>query len=551
MEGSPVSRSTPVIDLAETSVSTSRLQAMAESKGDKGVVGANESTVEAVPHDLKRKTARGALVSTFGQGSNFVLRVGSMVILARLLNPADFGLVGMVTACTGFLGLFRDAGLSMATVQRASINRVQTSTLFWINFAVGVLLAALCALAAPLLTRFYHEPRLLWVTVATGAGFVFNGVATQHRAMLQREMRFATLTAVDLISLLASIAVGIGMACLGLGYWALVGMALAAPAVGAIGVWAVGGWIPGPPRRGADVLSMIRYGGTVTLNTVVVYLAYNIDKVLLGRFWGAEVLGIYGRAYQLINLPTENLNSTIGQVAFPALSRLQNDPERLKSYFLKGYGLFLSLVMPITMGCALFAEDIVRVFLGAKWDAAVPVFRLLAPTIFTFALINPLAWLMMATNRAMRSLKIALLLAPVVILGYIAGLAYGPIGVATGFSMATVLLAVPVSIWATRDTPITPIDALKVVMRPLCSIVIGAGAAIAAWNFWIYSVNPPLLRLICANTVLFGTYLVVLCFVTDQRAVYLGLIREIGIWPLPRRRGAKEPVESGTVQPAD
>jgi O-antigen/teichoic acid export membrane protein len=545
MERATVSRSLPAVD-QEANVSAPGVEAIAESNEDAGFVGARDSTFEAAPHDLKRKTARGALVSTFGQASNFVLRVGSMVVLARLLNPTDFGLIGMVTACTGFLGLFRDAGLSMATVQRASINRVQTSTLFWINLAVGALLAVLCALVAPFLTRFYHEPRLFWVTVATGAGFFFNGAATQHRAMLQREMRFMTLTATDLISVLASIAVGIGMAYLGFGYWALVGMALAVPVVSAFALWVVGGWIPGPPRRGADVLSMIRYGSTVTLNTVIVYLAYNIDKVLLGRFWGAEVLGIYGRAYQLINLPTENLNSTIGQVAFPALSRLQNDPERLRSYFLKGYSLFLSLVMPITVGCALFAEDIIRVFLGPKWDAAVPVFRLLAPTIFTFALVNPLAWLMMATNRATRSLKIALLLAPVVILGYMIGLAYGPIGVATGFSVATVLSALPVIIWATRDTPITATDALKVVMRPLCSIVIGAGAAIAAWNFFIHSLNPTLLRLTVANTVLFGTYAIVLCFVTDQRPVYFGLIREMGIWPFDRRKN-KEAAEEGSV----
>src|ERR1051325_7212632 len=126
---------------------------------------------------------------------------------------------------------------------------------------------------------------------------------------------------------------------------------------------------------------MLLFGGTVTLNNVIVYIAYNVDKVLLGKFYGAEALGIYGRAYQLINLPTENLNSTLGFVAFPALSRVQNDPARLRSYFLKGYSLFLSVVVPITMGCALFAPDIIRVLLGSKWNEAAPLFRLMAPTI--------------------------------------------------------------------------------------------------------------------------------------------------------------------------
>jgi PST family polysaccharide transporter len=260
-----------------------------------------------------------------------------------------------------------------------------------------------------------------------------------------------------------------------------------------------------------------------------------MDKVLLGRFGGAEVLGFYGRAYQLVSLPTENLNTTIGMVAFPALSRLQNDPERLRNYFLKGYGLFLSLVMPITMACALFAEDIIRVFLGAKWGAAVPVFRLLAPTILTFALINPLAWLLLAGGHAGQSLKIAFIIAPVVIAGYVVGLPYGPNGVATGFSVSMLLLAVPVMRMATHGTSITTIDALKVVTRPLLSILIGAGATMAAWSF-IRFLNPPLLRLIAANVVLFGIYAFVLLFVMGQKAVYFNLLREIGVWRSRRTR---------------
>jgi PST family polysaccharide transporter len=508
------------------------------------VPGTGDSSGESALHDLKAKTARGALVSAFGQGANFSIRMVSMVILARILVPEDFGLVGMVTACTGFLGLFRDAGLSMATVQRASITRAQTSMLFWINLSVGLILGALCAALAPVLVGFYHEPRLFWVTVVLGLGFVFNGASAQHRATLQRDMRFSVLVMIDIAALLASIAVGVGMAASGQRYWALVGMTVSQPLVSVLGVWVAGGWIPGPPRRSAGVLSMLHYGGTVTLNSVIVYLAYNVDKVLLGRFWGAEILGVYGRAYQLVSLPTDNLNSTIGQVAFPALSRLQNDPARLRSYFLKGYGLFLSLVMPITVGCALFAEDIVRVFLGPKWGAAVPVFRLLAPTILSFALMNPHAWLLLATGRAVRSLKIALVIAPIVILGYVGGLSYGPTGVAIGFSISTMILAVPVILWSVKDTTITPLDELKVIMRPFLSILMGAGAALAASSF-IQVLAQPLLRLIIANAILFGVYAIVLLFVMGQKGIYVELIRQLGVWPLARRRSSHQSLQAG------
>jgi O-antigen/teichoic acid export membrane protein len=497
-------------------------------------------------HDLKGKTARGALVSTFSQGSNFVLRLGSMMVLARILAPEDFGLVGMVTACTGFLTLFRDAGLSMATVQLVSISREQISMLFWVNLVFGGVLAALCVAIAPILTRFYHEPRLFWMTVVIGTSFIFNGAAAQHRATLQRSMRFAVLAIIDVASIAVSIAVAICIALAGQRYWALVAMVVCPNAVGLIGVWLADGWVPLSPRRGTDVISMIKYGGTVTLNSVIAYVAYNTDKVLLGRFWGAEALGIYGRAYQLINLPTDNLNSTIGLVVFPALSRLQNDPQRLRNYFLKGYGLFLSLVMPITMACALFAEDIVRVFLGPKWGETVPLFRLMAPTIFAFALKNPLAWLMLATGGAAKSLKMALVITPIVILGYAVGLRYGPTGVATGFSVVTTLLAFPVIFWATHGTPVNGFDALKVLVRPLLSILVAAGVTLVVWNF-IHSLSPVLVRLILANLVLFGVYAGMLWFVMGQKEVYIDLFRHLGIRRFGRWRKKVESAEPGAA----
>ncbi len=134
---------------------------------------------------------------------------------------------------------------------------------------------------------------------------------------------------------------------------------------------------------------MMHFGGTLTLNGLVVYIATNFEKILLGRFWGVDAVGLYGRAYQLINIPTENLNSAAGEVAFSALSRLQHDPHRLKKYFLKGYSLVLALTLPITIACALFADDIILVLLGPKWKAAATILRLLAPTMLVFAIANP------------------------------------------------------------------------------------------------------------------------------------------------------------------
>src|SRR5690349_8238735 len=120
--------------------------------------------------NFKEKTIRGGVAKVGAQATTFLLRLGSLVVLARLLDPKDFGLVGMVTAFTGILNLLRDFGLSAATVQRATVTDEQTSTLFWINNFVGVILAIGTFLAAPLAAAFYHEPRLIWITRAIAAG---------------------------------------------------------------------------------------------------------------------------------------------------------------------------------------------------------------------------------------------------------------------------------------------------------------------------------------------------------------------------------------------
>jgi O-antigen/teichoic acid export membrane protein len=500
--------------------------------------GVAEARLGDVDHDdLKARTAHGALVSLAAQAATFVMRTGSMMVLARLLTAKDFGLVGMVTAITGGLALLKDAGLSAASVQRASVTREQTSTLFWINLALGGLLAVLCVGMAPALVAFYGDQRLFWVMVVSGTGFIFNGAAAQHQAMLQRSMRFGIIASVNIISLALGIAIGVGLASAGWGYWALVMMAVSVPVAYMLGTWLATGWVPRKPQRRSGIRSMLMYGGTLTLNNLVVYVIFNADKVLLGRFFGAEALGIYGRAYQLINLPTDNLNATIGSVAFPALSRLQHDPPRLRSYFIKGYSVFLSLVMPVTLWCALFANDIILVMLGPKWHEAAPIFRSLAPTILIFGLTNPFSWLLMANGQAGRLLRIGLVVGPVIMLGYILGLGRGPQGVAIGLSLAMLFVFVPLILWAKQGTLITLTDVLRSAIKPALAVAVGL-ATVMVFSSEVVRINSAFLRLSVESSIFFGVYLVMLLGVMRQMAVYQDLIRTTGLWSIISRRSS-------------
>lgn len=474
--------------------------------------------------DLKQKTIRGGLARLCAQAANFLLRLGSLMIVARLLDPKDFGLVGMVTAFTGVLNLFRDFGLSSATVQRAAVTDEQISTLFWINMLVGVLLGLLAVVMAPLIAAFYHEPRLVWVTVVLAAGFLFNAAGVQHSALLQRQMRFTALAVIGVISLIMGTAIAVGGAKAGYGYWALVAMTVTAPLTATIGFWLATAWIPGMPRRRSGIRSLMRFGGTVTLNGLVAYVAYNLEKVLLGRFWGVDAIGIYGRAYQLVNIPTDNLNAAVGEVAFSALSRVQDDPGRLKRYFLKGYSLVLSLTVPITIVCTLFADDVILVFLGPKWKEAAAIFRLLAPTILIFALINPLGWLLYSLGLVERSLKIALVFAPLIIAGYVIGLPYGTKGVAFTYSAVMMLWVIPHILLCIHGTVISFQDILLAVSRPLASSIAAAGLALGV-RLFSGQLMSPFPRLVLESTVLLVAYLGMLLLFTGQKSFYLDLLR--------------------------
>ena len=312
-------------------------------------------------------------------------------------------------------------------------------------------------------------------------------------------------------------------------------MTISQPMASVVGAWMATGWIPDRPRRGAGIRSMLRYGGTVSLNNLIVYVAYNLDKVLIGRFCGAEALGVYGRAYQLISLPNENLQSTLGLVAFPGLSRFQGDRVGLRRYFLKGYGLFLSLVVPIVVGCALFADDIIVVFLGSKWREAARIFRLLAPAMLAMALANPFGWLMLASGRAGRCIRIALVVTPMLVLSYSLGLRYGAEGVAGGFSICMMLSIVPVLLWAKHGTLITVRDIVRAATPASMAAAMGVGGTLAVRSM-LDGVSPAFVRLVTESVVLFGVYLFGLMFIMGQRSVYFELLREMGLRAVDDRR---------------
>jgi len=310
----------------------------------------------------------------------------------------------------------------------------------------------------------------------------------------------------------------------GYGYWAIVSMTITLPLATTIGLWLSTGWIPGRPRIAGGLGSMLQFGCGATLTGFLSYITNNADKLLLGRVWGTEATGLYSRSFYLINFPSENLNTTIGEVAFAALSRTRGDPDRFRRYFLKGYSLVVTLTLPLTVVCALFAEDLVVVVLGPRWASAAEIFRILAPTILVMSISNPLGWLLNAQGLIRRGVYIGLFSAPLMIIGILIGLPYGPHGVATAYSAVMAIKVIPTMLWALRGTGIRGRDIVGALAIPLAASLTAAGLAFGAGALYAPALSP-VLRLGLELGTFGAAYVASLLLLAGEKALYLDLFR--------------------------
>ncbi len=415
---------------------------------------------------------RSGAVTMTSQGILYILQIVSVAILARLLTPEDYGLIAMVTAVTVFARLFKDLGLSAATIQKPGITIDQLSSMFWINVSMGLMMTLAVAALAPVAAWFYEEPELLGITRALALTFFIASLATQQGALLTRQMRFTALSAVQITGVLVSMTVSIAIALRGGGVWALVSGTLAASATGAVGMWVISDWRPGWFVKGSGVRELLGFGANVTGFGVANYFHRNLDNVLIGRVWGPGQLGLYTRAYALLMLPIANLRGPLNRVALPAMSRLQDQPQRYRSFFLHYVSILAFLSMPLVGFLYVCSEDVIQLILGSRWIGASEIFAILA----FGGLIQPVASLrglvLMSSGQGGRYLRWGVANAIATVIGFACGLPWGAKGVAAGYVVVNYLILHPSLIYVFRNTPLRPRDFYFSIARPLTATVV-------------------------------------------------------------------------------
>jgi PST family polysaccharide transporter len=470
--------------------------------------------------DLKQKSLRGGMVTMASQGVSIVIQLASTVILARLLSPDDYGTIAMVLAITSFAGLFLDLGLSSATIQKKDLTDAQQSNMFWLNVAMGATLTVVVAAAAPVVAWFYGKPELIPVTLALSLMFLISSLAAQHIARMVRDMKFARKATASLTGSLVTLIVAVTCALGGLAYWSLVWGLLAGAAVTTLLSFLLSRFWPSWYVKGAGIRGMLGFGANVTGFNLVNYFHRNLDNVLIGKFWGVEALGLYSKAYSLLLFPIQAIRGPLNSVAYPGLSKLQDNPAAFRAYYHRLTVATSALSMPFAACMFVVAEPLIEIALGPRWLPAASIFQILSLVAF----IQPSATLrgvvVKSIGKASAYLKQGVVQAVFISAGFCIGVMWGAKGVSISYVISYYSIMPFVFRISLREAPVDFRDFLRACCSPAVAAIT---ALLASWLIARALLSPAehaLVKLIVPSTVFAAFYAVVLATTRDGRHLY-------------------------------
>lgn len=434
---------------------------------------------EHLQRDLRGRSVRGAAVTLSSQAARFVLQLAGMAVLARLLAPADFGVYGKTIALTGFITVLQSGGLSLATIQQAKINHGQVSTLFWLNAALGLGIGLVVAALSPAMAWFYKDPRVLWIGVGMAGVVLINSLGVQHRALLQRQMRFTQKAGGEVLALLAGFGAAVVSAWMGAGYWAFVVQQYANALVTLAALYGFCRWLPGLPRRRTGVRPMVKLGANQSGSTVLNFASRNVDNILIGRYVSDAALGYYTLAYRLLLLPVQQINAPFTAVMLPVLARLQNQPKRFARFYYTALGAIVFVGMPTVCFLLVDAKPLIELALGTRWLPTVPLFQALGVAAFLGTFNIAAGWVYASLGHTDRQLRWQLVSTGITLAAFYVGLPWGALGIAVSFSATRVLLFVPGLLNAYHGTPVDVRSTFKTLARPALASI---GAALVVWG---------------------------------------------------------------------
>ncbi|MBD1914253.1 MULTISPECIES: lipopolysaccharide biosynthesis protein [unclassified Leptolyngbya] len=465
---------------------------------------------------IKQKAIQGVVWSIV---RNWGSQAGTLIIffiLARLVEPQDFGLIALANVFLGFMRLFLEQGFGQAIIQREDLEPEHLNTAFWINLAVGVLLAAMGFSGAGLAANVFGEPALTPILRCFSVLFIVSALNKVQQSILERKFQYKTIAARWLVATFAGGAIGILMAWRGFGVWSLVAQQMVYEALGSITLWVCSDWRPGFKVSARHFHDLFGIGVHIMGFNFLTFFNTRINDFLVGYFLGATALGYYTVAYKVLNVMTQLLVNTTRDVALPTFSRLQSDPERFRRAFYKATQLTSTIAFPTFLGMAVLAPELNVLLFGEQWAPSIPLMRILAFMGVLRAITFFKGSVFVAMGKPAWWFWLSVLNATLNLVGFAIALPFGIMAV-TAASVIRGYLVFPVGQWAVSKliqerlstylgTFVAPVSsavvmagvilivraALQDVLKPLELLIVGTAIGSLVYVTMIYLISPKL-----------------------------------------------------------
>ena len=382
------------------------------------------------------------------------MRIGTQaitsIILARLLLPEDFGLLGMTLVFTGFVEIFNDMGISSAVVQKKDIDQKNLSSIFWFNLFIGVLAMLIAILAAPLIARFYDQNSLVLIISVMSINFLFRSLSMVQNSLLIKNLRFKKLTSLELTSTISASLIGISMAYLGYGVLSLVAQNVSMTFLYTAMVWSTEKWMPHIHFKWDEIRSIFGFSTNLFGFTFVNYLSRNADYLLIGKFLGATALGYYTLAYTIMLFPISNISSVLSKVMFPVLSQIQHDNSKFKLLYLRSIKYIAFISFPMMLGLFAVADEFILVLFGAKWGPVIFLIKILSIVGLMQSIVTTVGSIYLAKGRTDWMFYMGIFTSAILVSAIAIGLRWGIIGIAVCYMIATLSATYPNIVIAIR-----------------------------------------------------------------------------------------------------
>lgn len=329
-----------------------------------------------------------------------------MIVMARILTPADYGIVGMVLIFISIAQSLVDSGFTHALIRKQDRSETDNSTAFYFNIAVGLILYIALWFLAPAVAKFYNEPRLVWITRVICLGIIFNSLVVVQRALLTVEIDFKTQAKASMIAAFSAGVAGIVMAYTGFGVWSIVAYHVINLGFNCILLWLLSSWRPAWIYSWKSFKSLFSFGSNIAIAALLNTLYLNAFNMAIGKVYKAADLGFYTRGQQFVAFFSSNISSIFQKVSYPALCKFQDDNEKLREVFLRMIRITSFVVFAMMMGLFGVARPMIISFLGEKWSYAATLMQILCFAFMWFSVYSLNFNLLMVKGRSDLCLKL-------------------------------------------------------------------------------------------------------------------------------------------------